>query len=186
MNCNSLNNLQKSLDQISIEKPSKISLFLNKAIALLMNNYPTFANTILSHSKSDLAHYLFHDPTCPKGSFKQLNEIYDYEYGKKGDILNRIINLSPALKAARNRKKIAQQFLRLVIAKAYKNPTVIFSFGGGDSRIEIEVMAEMDMKNLYLISIDAQTEAKVEGEKLAKKLNIINQVCFITEFVSFN
>jgi len=184
-NDNITNSMQKGIDLTSLEKPPKISSVINKAIAWFMNSYPYFSNNIFSHSKSDLAYYLFHDKECPKGSFKQLNEIYDYECGKKGDFINRIINLSPALKAARNRKKIAQQLLKIAISNEHSNPIVIFSLGGGDSRIELEVMAELKKADVYLVSIDLQTDAKVEGKRLSGKLGLANQAYFVTDFIEF-
>ena len=173
-------------NSINLEKPNLLSLVTNKPIAWFMNNYPNLTNKIGSLSKQDLAYYVFHDDNCPSGSYKQLNAIYDFETNQEVDLINRLLNVSPALKAARNRKKLAQHLLKKALSGSDNKPLSIFSFGGGDERLSLEVMAEVKKKNVYLISIDSQAVAKTDGQKRAQELDLNNQACFITEFNDSN
>ncbi|MDZ7615706.1 MAG: hypothetical protein U1E05_01805, partial [Patescibacteria group bacterium] len=83
-------------------------------VAALMNTFPGTATAVFSRSRGELARRLFVDREG--GSFRVLRAMYDFDKpGNAGDVLNRILMQSPAVKAARNRRAIAQRLLELYL-----------------------------------------------------------------------
>ena len=94
-----------------LEADSRVARLLNRyVVAALMNAFPHAATKVFSLSKGELARLLFKERDG--GSFRSLRAMYEYENPRnRGDLINRLLMQSPAIKAARNRRTIAQRLL---------------------------------------------------------------------------
>ncbi len=168
---------EKRLDfeNLRLESENFLKSFLNRhLIGRLMNSFPNLANSLLSRSEGEIARLLYKDRE--KGTFRVLNEMYDYEKSKTTDVLEKLIMESPAVKAARNRKKIAQYLLKLTLENS-KRSKFIFSVGGGNGRLELEVLKDYPVN--YYCCLDTDERAILEGEALAKKFRVSDQTIFL-------
>ena len=135
-------------------------------VAALMNRFPHAATKFLSLSRGELARRLFDEREG--GSYRVLQAMYRFEepHGR-GDLLNRLINQSPAIKAARNRRKIAQWMLETCLhAMPLGPPRLIMTIGGGDGRLEAEVISQAREKNIYYCGVDMDEKAVEDNRKV--------------------
>ncbi len=149
--------------QHPLEADTSVSRFVNRhVVAGVLNAFPRAMVKFFSLSRSELIQRLFVDKEG--GSFKALQAIYAYDDPtKRGDLLNRIFMQSPALKAARNRRRIAQAMLRRCLeSQSPDRPTLVLAIGGGDGFLEAEVIAGLDRPNIYYCSIDMDERAVEE------------------------
>ncbi len=135
-------------------------------VARLMNRYPRAATKFLSLSRGELARRLF--AQREGGSYRVLRAMYRFEepHGR-GDPINRLIMQSPAIKAARNRRKIAQWMLAACLdAMPPGPPRLVMTIGGGDGRLEAEVIAQARAKNIYYCGVDMDAKAAHENREV--------------------
>ncbi len=137
-------------------------------VSALMNAFPNTATKIFSLSKGKLARLLFAEREG--GSFLVLRAMYEHEgSGDRGDLINRLLMQSPAIKAARNRRIIAQRMLFLALQSLPPDaPSLILAIGGGDGSLEAEVLARADNPNGYLCIVDKDERAIRENAKILK------------------
>ena len=153
-----------------LEIDSRISRMLNRyVVAGMMNTFPHAVTKVLSFSRGELARLLFVEREG--GSFRSLRAMYEYEDPqKRGDLINRLLMQSPAVKAARNRRIIAQQMLqRCLEAQPSDTPALVLAIGGGDGRLEAEVLARMSKRNVYYCAVDKDERAVEENQKTLKE-----------------
>jgi len=153
-----------------LEADSRVARLLNRhVVAALMNTFPKTITKIFSLSNGELARLLFVERDG--GSFRSLRAMYEYEDpGKRGDLINRLIMQSPAIKAARNRRIIAQQMLRRCLeAQPSREPTLVLAIGGGDGNLEAEVLARLTQREIYYCAVDKDERAALENQKVFKK-----------------
>ncbi len=135
-------------------------------VARLMNRFPRAATKFLSLSRGELARRLF--AQREGGSYRVLRAMYRFEepHGR-GDPINRLIMQSPAVKAARNRRKIAQWMLETCLdAMPLGPPRLVMTIGAGDGRLEAEVIAQARQKNIYYCGVDMDQQAAHENREV--------------------
>lgn len=150
----------------SLESDSPVSRAINRyVIAGVMNTFPKTATRLLSLGRGELARLLFVEKEG--GSYRSLRAMYEYEDPqKRGDLINRLLMESPAVKAARNRRKIAQQMLkRCLEAQPSDSPVLVMAVGGGDGRLEAEVLAQIARQDVYYCGVDKDERAVEEIQK---------------------
>jgi hypothetical protein len=142
---------------------------LNRQVAALMNRFPHAATKVFTLSKGELARRLFVEREG--GSFLVLRAMYEYENPRKrGDLINRLLMQSPAIKAARNRRIIAQRMLLLALKSLpADSPSLVLAIGGGDGSLEAEAIAEAANPNVYLVIVDKDERAIGENEIILKR-----------------
>ena len=153
-----------------LETDTQGQRLLNRyAVAPLMNTFPSVATAIFSRSRGELARRLFAEREG--GSFRVLRAMYEYEKpGNSGDLLNRILMQSPAIKAARNRRAIAQRLLEICLEEQPAGePVLVLAFGGGDGRLEAEVIARTGRPDIYYCSVDKDADAAAENRKVMEE-----------------
>jgi len=128
-------------------------------VSAFMNRFPLAATKILSKSRGEMARLLFAEREG--GSFRVLRAMYDYEDpSRRGDLLNRLMMACPAIRAARNRRAIAQQMLDLSLkAQPADSPVLVLAVGGGDGSLEMEVIARSPRKDIYYCGVDKDERA---------------------------
>jgi hypothetical protein len=150
-----------------LEADSRIHRLLNRyVVAALMNTFPKTVTKVFSLSNGELARLLFVERDG--GSFRSLRAMYDYEDPRKrGDLINRLIMQSPAIKAARNRRTIAQRMLeRCLKIQPVDLPVLVLAIGGGDGKLEAEVIARMTEREIYYCAVDKDDRAAPENQKV--------------------
>ena len=151
----------------ALEADSWLSRAINRyVVAGLMNTFPKTVTKVLSFSRGELARLLFVEKEG--GSFRSLRAMYEYEDPqKRGDLINRLLMQSPAVKAARNRRIIAQRILqRSLEAQPSKAAVLVLAIGAGDGRLEAEVLAQMPRRDIYYCGVD-KDERSVEENQAA-------------------
>jgi hypothetical protein len=159
-------NERYGIDQ-PLEVDSRIHRLLNRyVVAALMNTFPKTVTKVFSLSNGELARLLFLERDG--GSFRSLRAMYDYQDPlKRGDLINRLIMQSPAIKAARNRRTIAQCMLAQCIeAQPATLPLLVLAIGGGDGNLEAEVIARMAGRDIYYCAVDKDERASFENQKV--------------------
>jgi SAM-dependent methyltransferase len=150
-----------------LEVDSQVHRLLNRyVVAALMNTFPKTVTRIFSLSSGDLARLLFVERDG--GSFRSLRAMYEYaDPRKRGDLINRLIMQSPAIKAARNRRVIGQRMLqRCLEAQPAGLPTLVLAIGGGDGNNEAEVIARMTTRQVYYCAVDKDERAARESQRV--------------------
>lgn len=161
-------------EEIGLDRPLEIDAWwrrmLNRHfVAALMNAFPHAATKVFSFSKGELARRLFVDREG--GSFLVLRAMYEHaDPRKRGDLINRLLMQSPAVKAARNRRIIAQRMLSLALQNMPQDaPSLILAIGGGDGSLEAEVISRNGNPHVYLCIVDKDERAVRENEIVLKK-----------------
>jgi hypothetical protein len=160
----------------ALEDDALVPRLLNRfVVAALMNAFPKTVTRFFSLSRGELARLLFVERDG--GSFRSLRAMYDYEDPRKrGDLINRLIMQSPAIKAARNRRIIAQQMLRRSLETApHGKPTLVLAIGGGDGNLEAEVLAGLNRREVYYCAVDKDERAALENRKVFEKHGLDGQ-----------
>jgi SAM-dependent methyltransferase len=148
-----------------LETDSRIHRLLNRyVVAALMNAFPKTATKLFSLSRGELARLLFVERDG--GSYRSLRAMYAYDDPRnRGDLINRLIMQSPAIKAARNRRIIAQRMLqRCLEAQPADSPTLVLAIGGGDGNLEAEVIARTAEREVYYCGVDKDERAARENQ----------------------
>jgi len=84
----------------------------------------------------------------------------------RGDLINRLLMQSPAVKAARNRRRIAQRMLEVSLkAVPPRSTTLVLAIGGGDGSLEAEVIARTAGRDVYYCGIDTDERAVAENRE---------------------
>ena len=156
--------------QHSLEVDSWLKRWVNNHIvATLMNTFPRLAVKIFARSRGELAHRLF--KAREGGSYRVLRTMYRFEDAhSQGDLLNRLLMQSPAVKAARNRRKIAQWMLETSLHSMPPGPPrLIMTIGCGDGELEAEVLSRLEQKNIYYCGVDMDPKAADENRKVLEE-----------------
>ena len=88
----------------------------------------------------------------------------------RGDFLNRLLLQSPAVKAARNRRRIAKRMLDVCLESQPQDvPLLVMAIGGGDGSLEADVIARSANRNVYYCSLDKDKEAVVANRRVMER-----------------
>ncbi len=138
-------------------------------VAALMNTFPVTATRVFARSRGELANLLFN--RREGGSFRVLRTMYQYEDPDcRGDWLNRLLMQSPAVKAARNRRAIAQRMLEVCLAaQPADSPALVLAIGGGDGSLEAEVIGRAKHRQVYYCGVDKDERAVAENRQVLKR-----------------
>ncbi|NQT40307.1 MAG: hypothetical protein HQ581_22630 [Planctomycetes bacterium] len=153
-----------------LEADSPIRRLLNTyVVATLMNVFPRVATKIFARSRGELARLVFSEREG--GSFRVLRAMYRFDDARhRGDLLNRLLMQSPAVKAARNRRKIAQRMLRdRLNALPPGSPKLVLAVGGGDGSLESEVIADLADREIYYCGVDRDGRAVAENRRVLQE-----------------
>jgi len=153
-----------------LEGDSRLRRLLNRyVVAALMNSFPRAATKIFSLSNGELARLLFVEREG--GSFRVLRAMYEHENARnRGDWINRLLMQSPAIKAARNRRAIAQRMLQQCLeAQPAGLPTLVVAIGGGDGSLEAEVIARVAGRDVYYCAVDKDDRAVADNEAVLRR-----------------
>lgn len=138
-------------------------------VATLINAFPVAATKVFARSRGELARLLFLEREG--GSYRVLRTMYEYEKpGCRGDLLNRLLMQSPAVKAARNRRAIAQRMLEVCLAAQPQDaPALVLAVGGGDGSLEAEVLARVQDRDVYYCAVDKDKRAVEENRQVLQR-----------------
>ena len=156
-----------------LEADSRLQRLLNRyVVAALMNRFPHAATKVFSLSNGELARLLFVEREG--GSFRVLRAMYDHENARaRGDWINKLLMQSPAIKAARNRRAIAQRMLQQCLeAQPAGSPTLVVAIGGGDGSLEAEVIARVPGRDVYYCAIDKDDRAVADNEAVLRRYGL--------------
>jgi SAM-dependent methyltransferase len=160
-------------EQYRVDRPLEAdswvrSLVQRHVVAAVMNRFPRATTRLLSRSRGELAHLLFVERE--RGSFRVLRAIYEYENGgDRGDLFNRLLMESPAIKAARNRRAIAQRMLETCLEPRRPGPpALVLAIGGGDGSLELEVIRRVGRRDVYYCALDKDDRAIDENRRVLK------------------
>jgi hypothetical protein len=168
-----------------LEVDSRLRQLLNKhVVAALMNAFPETATRIFSRANGELPRLLFLEKET--GSFRVLRAMYRFDEGHRGgDLINRLLMQSPAVKAARNRRRIAQRMLEISLeAMPPHRPILVLAVGGGDGSLEAEVIARAAQKNVYYCGVDRDERAVGENSQVLRRYGLKERGCTIVGSVA--
>lgn len=161
-------------DQFRFDRPLESDSWvrdkLNRhVVGTLLNTFPHAARRLFARSRGELARRVCVD--FEGGSYRVFHAMY--EYGKphaRGDFLNRLLMESPAAKAARNRRKIAQAMLeRCLRAAPPEKPQLVMAIGGGDGTLEVEVIGRVGRPNVYYCVVDKDEKAVADNPAVMER-----------------
>jgi len=161
-----------------LEADSWVRRAINKrVVAALMNAFPRTATSIFSRSHGELARLLF--VKREGGSFRVLRAMYRFDDGhRRGDLINRLLMQSPAVKAARNRRRIAQRMLEVSLkAMPPGRPILVLAVGGGDGSLEAEVIARTPERDVYYCGVDRDERAVGENREVLRRHGLEARGC---------
>ncbi len=168
-----------------LESDSWLRRLLNTyVVAALMNRFPDAATRLFSLSKGELARLLFVEREG--GSFRVLRAMYEFEQRRhRGDLINRLLMQSPAIKAARNRRRIAQWMLEVCLkAVPSDSPRLVLAIGAGDGSLEAEVISRAREENVYYCGVDKDERAVGENKEVLKKHGLEKRGCTVVGSVA--
>lgn len=168
----------------SLETDATIGRLVNRhVVAALMNAFPRTATRIFSCSSGELGRLLFAEREG--GSFRVLRAMYRYGDRARGDLLNRLLMQSPAVKAARNRRRIAQRMLEVSLnALPQGRPILVLAVGGGDGSLEADVIARMKRRDVYYCGVDRDERAVGDNLAVLKRLGLEDKGCTLVGSIS--
>ncbi len=164
----------------NLETDAPIRSLLNKhVVAAFMNRFPRTATGVFAQSNGELARLLFTEREG--GSFRVLRAMYQFEDGgNRGDLINRLLMQSPAVKAARNRRKIAQRMLKRSLDDLpADHPIFVLAIGGGDGRLEAEVIACLKRHDVYYCGVDRDPRAVDANREVLKQHGLEDRGCTV-------
>ena len=153
-----------------LETDSWVRRVLNThVVGALMNRFPHAATRLFARSSGELGRLMF--ARREGGSFRVLRAMYRFEHAHdRGDLLNRLLMQSPAVKAARNRRKIAQGMLQNCLnAMPPGPPRLVLAIGGGDGSLEAEVIAGVANPDVYYCGVDQDETAVDENREVLQR-----------------
>ncbi|MBN1394907.1 MAG: class I SAM-dependent methyltransferase family protein [Pirellulales bacterium] len=153
----------------ALEDDSWLRDQLNRRIVgPLLNAFPRATRRLFALSRGELAQRLCVD--MEGGSYRALRAMYEFaDPQRRGDVLNRLLMRSPAAKAARNRRLIAERLLEECLNNQPANaPILVLALGGGDGRIEAEAISRSARRNVYYCSLDKDAEAVEENRRVMR------------------
>jgi len=162
----------------SLEADSWVRRAVNKhVVAALMNVFPRTATRVFSRSRGELARLLF--ANREGGSFRVLRAMYRFDEGHaRGDLINRLLMQSPAVKAARNRRRIAQKMLEVSLkAMPPGRPILVLAVGGGDGSLEAEAIARTPERDAYYCGVDRDERAVGENGDVLRRHGLEARGC---------
>jgi len=144
-------------------------------IARILNTFPRAAARFFARSRGELARLLFVEGEG--GSNRVLRECYRaLEPEHRGDWINRLLAQTPAIKAARNRRKIAQWMLGACLdALPPEKPKLVMAIGGGDGSLEAEVIAQFAERNVYYCGVDKDERVGPENERVLQETGLVGR-----------
>ncbi|MBN2021602.1 MAG: hypothetical protein JW809_02305 [Pirellulales bacterium] len=161
-------------ERYGVGRPLETDSWLRRAVnsyvvAGFMNRFPKAAIKFFSRSRGELARLLFVEREG--GSYRVLRTMYAFDQPHaRGDLLNRVLMHSPAIKAARNRRHIAQWMLDACLrAMPPGPPRLVMAIGGGDGCLEAEVIARAGLDNVYYCGVDRDERAVGENRAVLEK-----------------
>jgi SAM-dependent methyltransferase len=152
------------------------SLWNRRVVGALMNNFPNAARKILSRSRGELARLLCSEQEG--GSFRVIRAMYEYQDPRRrGDLINRLIMQSPGIKAIRNRRLIAHRMLEVCLdIQPPASPTLVLAVGGGDGRVELEVIARAaERRDVYYCGVDIDERAAAGNQEVLKEFGLVGR-----------
>lgn len=160
--------------QYSVDRPLEVGSWLSRVInrhvvAALLNTFPRAATRIFAMSRGELAQRLCVD--MEGGSYRVLRAMYKFSDPHcRGDILNRVLMQSPAAKAARNRRSIAERMLDVCLKnQPADSPILVLALGGGDGNIEAGVLSRSPRNDVYYCSVDKDEKAIEENRQVMQR-----------------
>jgi hypothetical protein len=169
----------------SLEADSWIKRLLNKyVVAAFMNTFPRAATSIFSRSKGELARLLYAEKEG--GSFRVLRAMYRFDQAHpRGDWANRLLMQSPAVKAARNRRRIAQRMLQIALRSLPPDrPALVLAIGGGDGSLEAEALAQAAKQDVFYCGVDRDPRAVCESREVLRRYGLEGRGLTITGTVA--
>jgi len=161
-----------------LEVDSWIRRLVNKHIvARWMNAFPETATSVFSRSSGELARLLF--AQREGGSFRVLRAMYRTGgRHRPSDLIDRLLMQSPAVKAARNRRRIAQRSLEVSLrSMPFGRPILVLAVGGGDGSLEAEVIARVKQRDVYYCGIDKDERAVGENREVLRRHGLQKRGC---------
>lgn len=161
-------------EEYGVDRPLEVDSWVRRllntyVVGALMNRFPHAATRLFARSRGELGRLMF--ARREGGSFRVLRAMYRFEHAHdRGDLLNRLLMQSPAIKAARNRRKIAQGMLRNCLnAMPPETPRLVLAVGGGDGSLESEVIAGVANREVYYCGVDQDETAVDENRAILQK-----------------
>ncbi len=158
----------------SVGRPLEVDSWLSRAVnrhvvGTLLNTFPRAATRIFAMSRGELAQRLCVDKEG--GSYRVLRAMYEFnDPGRRGDVLNRMLMQSPAVKAARNRRSIAERMLDACLKNQPADlPILVLALGGGDGSIEASALARSPRRDVYYCSVDKDEKAIEENRQVMQR-----------------
>ncbi len=153
-----------------LESDSWVRDKLNRhLVGTLLNTFPHAATRLFARSRGELARRVCVD--FEGGSYRVFHAMYEYEKPHaRGDLLNQLLMESPAAKAARNRRKIAQAMLaRCLLAAPADKPQLVLAIGGGDGTLEVEAIARCGRPNVFYCVVDKDEKAVADNPTVMQR-----------------
>ena len=140
-----------------------------RLIGTLLNTFPRAATRLFAASNGELARRVC--VSKEGGSYRVLRAMYKVDPPHdRGDVLNRLLLQSPAAKAARNRRMIAERLLDAAIAsQPTDSPVLVLALGGGDGHIEAGPIARSPRQDIYYCSVDKDTKSIEENRQVMER-----------------
>ncbi len=147
-------------------------LLNRRVVGKLLNTFPRAATRLFARSRGELAQRLCVD--MEGGSYRVLRAMYDFnDPDRRGDLLNRILMQSPAAKAARNRRALAEQMLGACLGEQPADaPLLVLALGGGDGNIEAGAISRSSRENVYYCSVDKDEKAVEENRRVMQRYGL--------------
>ena len=153
-----------------LESDSWLRDRLNRhVVGTLLNTFPRAATKMFSFSNGELARRVC--VTKEGGSYRVLRAMYriDDPHGR-GDLLNRLLLQSPAAKAARNRRTIADRLLEECLKQQPEDePVLVLALGGGDGHIEAGSISRSPRQDIYYCSVDKDDKSIEDNRQVMER-----------------
>jgi SAM-dependent methyltransferase len=165
----------------ALEVDSWLRDLLNRhVVGTVLNTFPRTAARVFASSNGKLARLVCADKEG--GSYRVFHAMYDTEDPQaRGDFLNRLLLQSPAAKAARNRRAIAQRMLDACLeAQPAGVPILVLAIGGGDGSLEAGVIARSTNRNVYYCSVDKDEKAVEENRQVMQRYGLAGKGFVVT------
>lgn len=153
-----------------LESDSWLRDQLNRhVVGALLNAFPRAATRLFSLSSGELAQRVC--VAKEGGSYRVLRAMYRIDDPQgRGDLLNRLLLQSPAAKAARNRRSIAECLLEDCLKRQPDDaPVLVLALGGGDGHIEAGPISRSPRKDVFYCSVDKDDKSIEENRQVMER-----------------